>query len=60
MSVYVNMLLLFSHEVMSDYESMDCSMYVNMHVCLFADVFAILWTVASQAPLSMGFPRQEH
>ena len=23
-------------------------------------VFAILWTVASQAPLSMGFSKQEH
>ena len=25
-----------------------------------ARLFAIPWTVASQAPLSMGFPRQEH
>ena len=25
-----------------------------------SDPFATLWTVASQAVLSMGFPRQEH
>ena len=23
-------------------------------------LFAILWTIGHQAPLSMGFPRQEH
>ena len=31
--------------------------------CLFAvvsDSFAMLWTVACQVPLSMGFPRQEY
>ena len=27
-----------------------------LQLCLFAT----LWTVARQAPLSMGFPRQEH
>ena len=26
----------------------------------FVSVFKILWTVARQAPLSMGFSRQEH
>ena len=25
-----------------------------------SDSFATLWTVACQAPLSMGFPRKEH
>ena len=25
-----------------------------------SDTFAALWTVARKAPLSMGFPRQEH
>ena len=25
-----------------------------------SDSFAMPWTVARQAPLSMGFPRQEH
>ena len=29
-------------------------------VTKFSDSFATLWTVAHQAPLSMGFPRQEH
>ena len=33
-----------------------------MHVCLLSHVrlFVTLWTVAHQAPLSMGFPRQEY
>ena len=33
-----------------------------MHVCVFSRVwlFAVLWTVAHQAPLSMGFSRQEY
>ena len=36
-----------------------------MHVCVLncfscVQLFATLWTVAHQAPLSMGFPRQEH
>ena len=33
-----------------------------MHAHLLGRVqhFATLWTVARQAPLSMGFPRQEH
>ena len=31
-------------------------------VCVFSCVqpFATLWTIAHQAPLSMGFPRQEY
>ena len=34
---------------------------VCIHAQLLSDVwlFATLWTVASQAPLSMGFSRQE-
>ena len=36
-----------------------------MHMCVLScfsqvQLFAILWTVAHQAPLSMGFPRQEY
>ena len=33
-----------------------------MHVKLFShlQLFVMLWTVAHQAPLSMGFPRQEY
>ena len=39
--------------------------HVSFHRCLVAkpvmsDSLAILWTVALQAPLSMGFPRQEY
>ena len=36
--------------------------YLYMHAKLFSHVwlFATLWTVARQAPLSMGFPRQEY
>ena len=32
------------------------------HECVLSRVrlFATLWTVARQAPLSMGFPRQEY
>ena len=33
--------------------------YVQSHFsCIW--LFATLWTVAHQAPLSLGFPRQEH
>ena len=38
-------------------------MLMCVHVCLVTSVVsdsAILWTVAHQAPLSMGFSRQEH
>ena len=36
-----------------------------MHACLLSrfspvQLFATLWTAARQAPLSMGFSRQEH
>ena len=33
-----------------------------MHVCVLSHIqlFATLWTVAYQAPLSMGFSRQEY
>ena len=33
-----------------------------MHMCYFSQVplFETLWVVAHQAPLSMGFSRQEH
>ena len=33
-----------------------------MHACYFSRVllFATLWTIACQVPLSMGFSRQEH
>ena len=33
-----------------------------MHACVLShvQVFATPWTVAHQAPLSMGFPRQEY
>ena len=30
------------------------------HCSVVSDFFASLWTVAHQAPLSMGFPRQEY
>ena len=38
---------------------------MSLHCCLVAksvvsDSLATLWTVALQAPLSMGFPRQEY
>ena len=37
----------------------------NIHVCMFSrslmsESFATLWTVVGQAPLSMGFSRQEY
>ena len=38
----------------------------SMHACLHANcfkpvrLFATLWTIAGQASLSMGFPRQEY
>ena len=36
--------------------------YMCVHVQLLSHIqlFAIPWTVAHQAPLSMGFPRQEY
>ena len=38
------------------------TLIVCMHAQLLSRVqpFAILWTVAHQAPLSMGFPKQEY
>ena len=47
---------------------MYCSEFQHIHrfaLLLFScyamsDSFATLWTVACQAPLSMGFPRQEY
>ena len=35
---------------------------IDMHVCSLSQVwlFVTQWTVACQAPLPMGFPRQEH
>ena len=41
--------------------------YMYMHICVcvlshfsHVQLFATLWTVAHQAPLSMGFSRQEY
>ena len=34
--------------------------YNDIHVCYRIQLFATPWTVAHQAPLSMGFPRQEY
>ena len=38
------------------------TLIVCMHAQLFSCVqpFAVPWTIAHQAPLSVGFPRQEH
>ena len=33
---------------------------VCAHVLICIQLFVILWTVAHQTPLSMGFPRQEY
>ena len=42
-------------------------MHIHMHMCVCAlsyfshvQLFVILWTVAHQAPLFMGFSRQEY
>ena len=40
-------------------------MLYHFHICMLshfnrAQLFATLWTVACQAPLSMGFSRQEY
>ena len=37
-----------------------CVCIDNMHVCTCVQLFATLWIVACQAPLSMGFSRQEY
>ena len=34
--------------------------HVNVQLLSHGQFFAIPWTVACQAPLSMGFPRQEY
>ena len=47
---------------------MNISCKVNIYVCVcvcvcvlyYVQLFETLWTVAYQAPLSMGFPRQEY
>ena len=33
---------------------------VRLHSLCFIELFATPWTVACQAPLSMGFPRQKY
>ena len=43
----------------------NCGLKTLMHACMLScfsgvRLFATLWTVARQAPLSMGFSRQEH
>ena len=38
----------------------DDSVSVCMCVLSWARLFVTLWTVSLQAPLAMGFPRQEH
>ena len=35
-------------------------MFAHAHMLSHIQLFVILWTVARQAPLSMGFPRQEY
>ena len=38
-------------------------LYVSFHLCIMLShvwLFVTLWTVAPQAPLSVGFPRQEY
>ena len=45
-----------------DHTQSECSCYSFVCVCLAASIMsysAISWTVARQAPLSMGFSRQE-
>ena len=42
---------------------MSSYIFINTICCLVAvmsDSFATLWTMAHQAPLSMGFPREEY
>ena len=45
-----------AHYLHKDHVSMYCELSRFNHVRLFA----ILWTIACQAPLSMGFSRQGH
>ena len=42
--------------------SAHCQNHPHLCACMLSRVrlFAALWTVALQAPLSMGFPRQEY
>ena len=47
------------------YDSSQSKQWSRLHVCVLSHVshvrlFATLWTVAHQAPLSMGFSRQEY
>ena len=35
-------------------------MVMLVHVCVFSRLFVTPWTVACQAPLSIGFSRQEY
>ena len=47
----------------SIYTYINVCMYACIPACSVASVFSyseIFWTVAHQAPLSMGFPRQEY
>ena len=49
--------LLFSHTI---FQTQDFSTCVCAHVLSHVRLFATPWTVPHQAPLPMGFPRQEY
>ena len=46
----------------SVYQALNSFFYMKLCVCVLSrnQLFAVPWTVACQAPLSMGFSRQEH
>ena len=57
--------LLYIHKHTYTYMHIHTHPYLHIHECVpnhFSHVqfFATLWAVAHQAPLSMGFPRQEY
>ena len=61
-SVYIRCpkLLLFLIRFQSAYDSVCMYVCMCVCVCVFVQLFAIPWTVAPQAPLSVGFSRQEN
>ena len=54
--------LYFLKDFLNIKANLNRTIYYNMHVCVLSHIqlFATLWTVACQAPLSVGFSRPEY
>ena len=61
-NTYIHFVSIFSLQAYREHFSIFCrqSLQLSLRSCTTHWLFEILWTVAHQAPLSMGFSRQEY